>query len=137
MRFFDYKDEKKILFCFFNSHRKLKISIWVASILGDTAKDSLLSIICEKKVVLGLIILNTRTLRQMLCGSHIKIWNLASHMKKQTKNIKTLDLLVKNWKLRVRCSLFHFFMWFVRFQILVCEPQTIWRKLLVLIWFYC
>ena len=25
------------------SHRKLKISIWVASILGDTAKDALLS----------------------------------------------------------------------------------------------
>ena len=24
------------------SHRKLKISIWVASILGDTAKDALL-----------------------------------------------------------------------------------------------
>ena len=27
-----------------------------------------------------------------------------------------------------------FFMWFERFQILVCEPQSIWRKLLVLSW---
>ena len=38
----------------------------------------------------------------MLCGSHIKIWNITNH-------IKMLDLLVKNWKLRVWCSLFHFF----------------------------
>ena len=27
-----------------NFHRKLKISIWIASILGDTAKDALLSL---------------------------------------------------------------------------------------------
>ena len=44
----------------------------------------------------------------MLCGSHIKIWNLLNHMKKQNKNIKMLDLLVKNWKLWIWCSLFHF-----------------------------
>ena len=43
----------------------------------------------------------------MLCGSHDQIWNLANHMKKQNK--KMLNLLVKNWKLRVWCSLFHFF----------------------------
>ena len=30
-------------------------------------------------------------------------------MTKQKKNIKMLDLLVKDWKLRVWCSLFHFF----------------------------
>ena len=48
-----------------------------------------------------------------------------------------LNLLWTNWKLRVWCSLFHFFMWFARFQILVCEPQCIWRKLLVLSWLYC
>ena len=29
-----------------------------------------------------------------------------------------------------------FFMWFARFQILICEPQSIWRKLLVLSWLY-
>jgi hypothetical protein len=28
--------------------------------------------------------------------------------------------------------LFRFFMWFARFQILINEPQSIWRKLLVL-----
>ena len=44
----------------------------------------------------------------MLCGSHIKIWNLGNRMKNETKNIKMLDLLMKNWKLRVWCSLFHF-----------------------------
>ena len=38
-----------------------------------------------------------------------------------------LHLLMKNWKLRVWCSLFHFFS---------CEPQSIWRKLLVLSWLY-
>ena len=43
----------------------------------------------------------------MLWGSHIKIWNLANHLKK--KPIKMLNLLMINWKLRVWCSLFHFF----------------------------
>ena len=27
-------------------------------------------------------------------------------------------------------------MWFVRFQILICEPQSFWHKLLVLSWLY-
>ena len=30
------------------------------------------------------------------------------------------------------CFLFCFFIWFTRFQILICEPRSIWRKLLVL-----
>ena len=73
----------------------------------------------------------------MFCGSHIKVWNLFKPHKKKTKNIKMLDLLMKNLKLRIWCSLFHFFvMWFSRFQILVCEPQSIWRKVLVLSWLY-
>ena len=29
-----------------------------------------------------------------------------------------------------------FFMWFARFQILICEPQSIWCKLLLLSWLY-
>ena len=29
-----------------------------------------------------------------------------------------------------------FFMWFARFQILIGEPQSIWRKLFVLSWLY-
>ena len=45
----------------------------------------------------------------MLCGLHIRIWNLAQHMKKQNKNTKMLDLLMENWKLRVWCSLLIFF----------------------------
>ena len=32
--------------------------------------------------------------------------------------------------------LFCFFMWFSRFQILISEPQIIWRNLLVLSWLY-
>ena len=43
----------------------------------------------------------------MLCGSHIKIWNFANHMKKQNK--KHQNLLAKNWKLRIWCLWFHFF----------------------------
>jgi hypothetical protein len=34
---------------------------------------------------------STRSLRQMLCGSRIKIWNLASHMKKWSKEHQTLS----------------------------------------------
>ena len=45
----------------------------------------------------------------MLCGSHIKIWNLANHMNKQNKKHQKARSLVKNWKLRVWCSLFYFF----------------------------
>ena len=49
------------------------------------------------------------------------------HEKNETKNIKILNLLVKNWRLSVWCSLFHFFMWIMRFQILIC----FWWKFLV------
>ena len=43
----------------------------------------------------------------MLCGSHIKIWNLANHIKEQNKkNIKILYLLMKNWKLMPSPSAF-------------------------------
>ena len=34
------------------------------------------------------------------------------------------------------CFWFCFFMWFANFQILICEPQSIWRKLLVQSWLY-
>ena len=73
---------------------------------------------------------------QEACGSDIKIWILANRMKKQYKNIKMIDLLMESCNLRVWCSLFYFFMWFARFQILICELQSIWRKLLALSWLY-
>ena len=59
-------------------------------------------------------------------------WNLKSCKPHE----KMLDLLIKNWKLRVWCSLLHFFMWFATFQILICEPRIIWHKLLELSWLY-
>ena len=70
----------------------------------------------------------------MICGSHIKIWNLSNHMKNKTKNIKMLDLFITNWKIRVGCSLFHFFH-------MICKISnfniwSIWRKLLGLNWLY-
>ena len=39
----------------------------------------------------------------------IKFKILQTTWKNKTKNIKMLNLLVKNWKLRVWCSLLHFF----------------------------
>ena len=70
----------------------------------------------------------------MLCGSHIKIWNHTNHMKKIKKELRTLSfqLYLVFW-----CLLSCFFMWFARFQILICESQSIWRKLLVVSWLYC
>ena len=32
--------------------------------------------------------------------------------------------------------MFCFLVWFARFQILICEPQSIWRELLLLSWLY-
>ena len=66
----------------------------------------------------------------------LKFEILQTTWKNKTKSIKMLDLLVKNWKLRVWWFLFHFFMWFAWFQILICEPQSIGRKLLALSWLY-
>ena len=45
----------------------------------------------------------------MLWGWCIKVWNLATTWKNKTKNIKMRQMLVKNSKLRVWCSLFNFF----------------------------
>ena len=70
----------------------------------------------------------------MLWGSHIRIWHLANHEKNETKNIRLLVLSFSSTNLAFWCFLFCFFMWFARFQISICEPQIIWRKLLVLSW---
>ena len=73
----------------------------------------------------------------MLCGSHIKIWNLANHMKKQNKKHQNARYIGE--ELKTKSLMFFvsfFFIWFARFQILICEPQSILRKLLVLSWLY-
>ena len=68
---------------------------------------------------------------------HVSKFEIPQITWKNRKNhIKTLDLFMKNWKLWVWCSLLHFFVWFVRFQILICEPQSICLMLLVLSWLY-
>ena len=73
----------------------------------------------------------------MLCGSFIEIWNLANHVKKnETKNIRPLVFSFSPIDLAFWWFLFCFFMWFARFQISINEPQSIWRKLLVLSWLY-
>ena len=62
----------------------------------------------------------------MLCSSQI------SQTTWKTKQRHQNARFMKNWKLRVWCSLFHsFFMWFARFQIL-----SIGYKFLVLSWLY-
>ena len=51
-----------------------------------------------------------------------------SHEKTKNKKIKMLDLLMKNWKLRVWSSSFHFFfLWFARFQILIWTQKHLAR----------
>ena len=68
-------------------------------------------------------------------AAHILKFEILQMMwKNETNNAKMIDLLVKNWKLRVWCSLFHVFLWFARFQILIHEPQCIWGKLFALDW---
>ena len=59
----------------------------------------------------------------------IKIWNLASHKEHQTLLIQFFINKSTFW-----CFLFCFFMLFERFQFLICELQSISRKLLVLSW---
>jgi hypothetical protein len=70
----------------------------------------------------------------MLYGSHIKNWHLANHMKKQNKKLWNAKSIGE--KLKTKCLMFFVpcfnFMWFARFQILICGPKSIWRKLLVL-----
>ena len=80
--------------------------------------------------------LSTRSLRQMLCGSQIRIWNLSNHMKKQSKKHLNARFIDEKWKTKSLMFVVLFFMWFARFQILRCEPQRICCKLLVLSWLY-
>ena len=60
-----------------------------------------------------------------------------SHERNETKNIRLLVFSFWSINLAFWCFLFCSFMWFARFQILICEPQSIWRKVLVLSWLYC
>ena len=65
----------------------------------------------------------------MLCGSHTKIWNPSKH-----QNARSIDERLKSKSLMFFVSFF--FTEVARFQILRCEPKSIWRKLLVLSWLY-
>ena len=63
----------------------------------------------------------------MLCGSPCK-----SHEKSEKKNVRPLVFGFSPKNLALWCFLFCFFKWFARFQILICEPQSIWCKVLTL-----
>jgi hypothetical protein len=54
----------------------------------------------------------------------------------ETKNIQPLVFHFSPIDLSFCCFLLCFFVWFARFQILVSELKSIWRKLLVLSWLY-
>ena len=78
---------------------------------------------------------------QEVCGKcfavHVlKFEILQITWKNQTKNIRLLVFSFSSILLAFWCFLFCFFMWFARFKILICEPQSIWCKLLVLSWLY-
>ena len=66
----------------------------------------------------------------MLCSSHVKIWNVSNHVKKPNKPIG------EKLKTNGYVLLFIYIMWLGIFQILICEPQSIWHKLLALSWLY-
>ena len=55
-----------------------------------------------------------------------------SHEKNKTRNIRHLVFIFSPIDLAFWCFFFCFFMWFARFQILICD----WHKLLVLSWLY-
>ena len=59
-----------------------------------------------------------------------------SHENIETKNIRPLVFNFSPTYFVFWCFLLCFFMWFARFQILISEPKSIWRKLLVLSWLY-
>ena len=56
--------------------------------------------------------------------------------KNETKNIRLLIQFFTNKSSILDVFCFVFFMWLAKFQISICEPQSIWRKLLVLSWLY-
>ena len=63
----------------------------------------------------------------------IRIWNLANHMKKQNKTHQNASFIDEKLKTNSRMFFISFFfMWFAQFQILICEPQSIWPTLLLL-----
>ena len=51
----------------------------------------------------------------MLCGSHIKIWNLANHMKKCNKEHQTLSFQLFTNRFSILMFFVSFFKWFARF----------------------
>ena len=66
-------------------------------------------------------------------------WNsksCKSNEKNEANDIRLLFFSFSSINLGFWCCLFCFSMWFARFQILICQPQSIWRKLLALSWLY-
>ena len=107
------------------------------SVIGIQKYISGFGVLSIDRVFLKSTLCSTKSLRKMLCGSHNKIWNLTNQLKKnETKNIRLLVFSFSSINLSFWCFLFRFFMWFARFQILICEPQSIWCKFLVLSWLY-
>ena len=71
----------------------------------------------------------------MLYGSLVKIWNLANHIKKQNKKHQNAKFIGK--KLKTKGLMFFVSFFFYKIcKFLICEQQSIWRKLHVLSWFY-
>ena len=102
------------------SSSKWSIRNWIVSYLNLTVKVNSVQEACAKCFAIHIL----------------KFEILQTTWKNKTKNIKILDLLLKNRKLTVWCSLFHFSHVIARFQVLISEPESIWRKLLVLSWLY-
>ena len=66
----------------------------------------------------------------------LKFEILQTIWKNKTKKHQNTKSIAEKLKTKSLGSSFYFFMWFARFQVLICEPQSIWRKLLLLSWLY-
>ena len=97
----------------------------VHKIWGPPILKSLLNITQYKKLAIN-------TLR-------FTYWNFKScksHENNETKDVRSLVFSFSPINFAFCCFLFCFFMWFVRFQILIREQQSICRKLILLSWLY-
>ena len=105
---------------------------------------SWISSLNKKKMLLKLFFRSNikSTLHKKLAPNALQFtcWNLKSFkshekIKQKHKNAKFIDGKLKT-KSRMESDVLYFFMWLARLQILMCEPHSIWRKLLVLSWLY-
>ena len=91
------------------------VKSWICAFIILGGRNS-----CILSLSIKVLVIIKSTQYKKLCGSHIKIWNLANqHGKNETKNIRILVFSFSTINLVFWCFLICFFMWFARLQILI------------------